>query len=1811
MAVPVDSRRQSGLWAQNPSTGFYEKQASQEPPSGPFQYYQPPSQPTDNGGEPPRRTFSQRAGNTSITDTFTAAIQNQVKGAGSVLDSKRIRDVALAAHAKIAESLHAHSGDAKSEDFARSSHAAVIHTPKGDVPFSFGGSRGVGGDTTKPTANVVDPNDIPENVRSEPWSPDPQDETQPITRTATQKSRQPSNASEIVRRGSVPDKSPLQKLEGRFADDYSKEEKRARLEEAESLHRQKTRGSTGGGDVARSGTLRSEKGRDISDGSNRRSQSTSDKHYRQVSAGAPQAMPPDYGPQRFNYDNYPSLNTLEENRGGLARDRSVRSGPPIANNPRPYHHAPSQPRSLQAAHPSAGAQPRIAREAQPYNHAPQEPTSVNVAAYPHNARRARASMDGESRGTDGGSRGANGAQPTSPTRDFGEGGMDRSVSGAGTGGGMQRSGSDKYKHRLRDAGFAGAAAAVAGAGAGAMYHDSGSADRGKALYESGKSQEQSPRDPVSPVTPTSANVGRSGSRKLQKRLPPSAEWRETGRESMDHPQRTSSDARRDRKISQTDRGATDHPQRSTSDAQRHGQFSQNGQQYTDYPQRSTSDAQRNGQFSQNGQQSTDYPERTTSDARRDKGLLHADRMDKSDKGEIPPADQDPDPVPRGAVATGKNDPVNYSIPPQTANAQAAREQLDFHGEQPANGQAQDKHHHFGGMFHRHGEEGQQRGYVSQPPLDEWRSAKVLRLTEGDLDFDQDSSGRNGSDGAWWEKQRRSSGSAPGVGAAQYDGPYEEEAKSFRPPLFLKCGPLLRYTGIRRETGGREIWRGSIMIVTEDENSEYSTVPTLRLFSQPMDLHTPPPKELAESGHQILPEFEDPVAGQVKLSRTGRPIYVRPVQDLEGGVDLSREENNQGLYSATRAPMLGPQYSAGPDGKQSPHIAFQDKSRIKGRDGEKSGRYREVKAIRLHAEGGFTFWRWSIEIELGSSQHRVAYRINRGPALGFWVPARGETMHVMFHSCNGFSLSVDPNNFSGPDPLWRSVLNRHQSRPFHVMLGGGDQIYNDAAMRDTKLFKEWLQTKNWEWKNHAEFSREMQEELELFYLNRYSMWFSQGLFAMGASQIPMVNLWDDHDIIDGFGSYPHHFMSTKVFTGLGAVAFKYYMLFQHQSLVAETAKEEPSWVLGASPGPYINELSRSVFLTLGKKMAFLGVDCRTERMRDEILSQESYDILFNRAKEEIKKGETKHLIVLLGVPIAYPRLNFLENILTSRAMDPIKAIGRTGMLGGFVNKFDGGVEILDDLDDHWTAKHHKAERNWFIQELQELAAEKSVRVTILGGDVHLGAVGQFYTPKKVGLAKDRDHRYIPNVISSAIVNTPPPPMMADVLNKRNKVHHLDDGTDEDMIPMFEVDVDGSKRNNKTLLPRRNYCTIKEFTPGLTPPPTPPPERSTSEGRENGQYEDDGYERNDRDRRYPPGSMKGRTMSLTRGPAKLMRRMSGSGRNKDQDSTGVGRSNTVGASAPASGRQSFDGANTQQRPTNMFHRRPTALSENEIRRAVARGGAPDEEGGEDDDREPGHINLEGGLDICLNMEVDQQDPSGATQPYRMLVPALWYQGAGDPNPARTKSSKGPSFMDRLRGRGKKQENEDDDYSSGSETPSRSQSRGQQYDGSNDQAQVARAGTMPHDRSYGNDGAYDAVPCQSAEQPSNSYNKGYNLTPPLGSGQQARGASTSNNNPYPQSGNYRRGSAPVSQKHSQQVPGRYARNGDEYSEGSLTPSDEYDDGPQGRTPGVAPRRFSKAERFFGIGDEGGKRPPPQDEGGYADGREEKSKPKWMVWR
>ncbi|KAL4961510.1 uncharacterized protein BDV14DRAFT_180284 [Aspergillus stella-maris] len=855
-----------------------------------------------------------------------------------------------------------------------------------------------------------------------------------------------------------------------------------------------------------------------------------------------------------------------------------------------------------------------------------------------------------------------------------------------------------------------------------------------------------------------------------------------------------------------------------------------------------------------------------------------------------------------------------------------------------------------------------------PPLSEWKIAPTLRLGVSDFELQAQDVDRNK---AWWEAGARDRRKSRALPKEYQKAPVQKPAshKRFQPLIFLKSGPLLRYSGLKRTRidgpngpYDKEIWRGSILIVTKDSISSYEPVPTLRLFSQPMDLLPPPPVQINSEGVQLAPEYIDPTAGLMKLGRDGRPLYVKPVDHTEEQLDLSSVENDDGIYE------MSP--SAIDYGYKQPIPA----NRIHSTDGETVGMYKEIPGFRLYADPGrdVTFWRFNLEIELSEKQKRIAYRLNQGPALGFWVPARGQSMNVMYHSGNGFTPGVDSDKLCGPDPLWRDVLNEHQTRPFHVMVGGGDQIFNDKVTSNSIHFQEWLKIKDASEKYETPLNPEFKNELENGYLESYSSWFSQGLFSLANSQIPMVNMWNDHEILEGFGSYPDEFMSSAVISGLGNLAFKYYLLFQHHSVPEETEADEPSWILGPEPGPYINQRSRSLFMSFGNGMSFLGLDCRTERMCDEIISERTSDLIWDRCHREIVRGETKHLIVLTSIPLAYPRVAMVKNILNSR-----QSLGKAGLFGGLVNRHGAKVEIFDD---HWTAKQHKSERKYLIEDLQDLAAEKSIRVTILSGDVHLAAVGQFYSNPTLNIGKDKDYRYMPNIISSGIADAPTTEMISDTLNRRNQVHHMDSNTDEDMIPIFSQDVNNKQRNNKRLLPRRNWCSIRLYEPGTTPPATPQSESPAPSNE-------------------PRPNMLQRTLSLGRGDRSerpqggLLRRLSGKGRPPTRefnlDRVPPERRMSMDSALPQAGTGDsyFPPQGDADFRPGPFLRRPTNLSLKSSKRASKRV----------DDGMGAFVNLEGGLAVTLNLELNPKDPSGITTPYKLLIPALWFEGSEYDPPA----------------------------------------------------------------------------------------------------------------------------------------------------------------------------------------------------------------------
>lgn len=502
---------------------------------------------------------------------------------------------------------------------------------------------------------------------------------------------------------------------------------------------------------------------------------------------------------------------------------------------------------------------------------------------------------------------------------------------------------------------------------------------------------------------------------------------------------------------------------------------------------------------------------------------------------------------------------------------------------------------------------------------------------------------------------------------------------------------------------------------------------------------------------------------------------------------------------------------------------------------------EFPGTNYHEQDGFSFFRYDIDLQLTLYEQNVKYFINNHykQSFQFFIPAVDESMNVVSFSCNGFSLATSTSEYKSS--LWYDVLAKHSDQHYHVMLGGGDQIYCDSVKLNSTELLRWMTELSSHKKKHMAATDLLLTELNNYYLNHYLAWFGKGfwtgkngktlqrLFPLTMAQIPSVNIFDDHDIIDGFGSYHDSTMASPVLSTVGTVAYKFYMLFQQHTSIEEKAHEsDPSWILGSGPGPYIKQKNHSVYARLGKEIGLVGVDCRTERKLKQVVSPSSYKNIFSRLKKEVAAApEIKHLLVMLGVPIFYPRLVWLEWLLTSTVLKPVRALAAKGVINkGLVNEFDGDIEVLDDLNDHWCSKHHKRERNHFINELLQFGASSGVRITILSGDVHLCAIGRFKTKwhhhphahlikgenieelnEQIALRPEYDPRLIFNIISSAIINAPPPDAMAGLLNRRSKIHHFDNGvTDEDIVPIFLNDVDGSPRENQQFMNKRNWSDL---------------------------------------------------------------------------------------------------------------------------------------------------------------------------------------------------------------------------------------------------------------------------------------------------------------------------------------------------------------------------------------------------------------------
>ncbi|CDS11630.1 hypothetical protein LRAMOSA03893 [Lichtheimia ramosa] len=455
---------------------------------------------------------------------------------------------------------------------------------------------------------------------------------------------------------------------------------------------------------------------------------------------------------------------------------------------------------------------------------------------------------------------------------------------------------------------------------------------------------------------------------------------------------------------------------------------------------------------------------------------------------------------------------------------------------------------------------------------------------------------------------------------------------------------------------------------------------------------------------------------------------------------------------------------------------------------------------------YHFWRYELQLPLAKDQgQEVTYSWGDPNGVGpftFHVPALLESMRFMFYSCSGFSdIPQEEKDKFGEMLLWEDVLDRHAVVPFHVLLGGGDQLYQDRLMKED-FMQPWRDETSPKKRLAMELSPAMKEGFEHFFFWNYIQNFAfqhRAAVAKAYATIPSINMWDDHDIIDGYGSYPADMQNCDCFQVLFANACRFYYLFQQHTTVKLASRH------GMVPGtiPTCNH----IITTLGPDIGMVALDCRGERTKYDVCRPQSYKIVFDELYR-VMPPTIKHLLIMTGVPLIYPRLTLFENAMEGASTFNLATlVGKTGAIGtvvsGQLNKWNGDPELLDDMNDHWTAGNHLTERKRLIEKLQILARERSIRVSFLGGDVHCCATGRLYS-KDMKNKEEGDPFLMVQIVSSAIVNVPPPQALLTILNQNSSYVTFNGNVEEKMYNLFKFSPNGNSRQNKKLMGKRNYC-----------------------------------------------------------------------------------------------------------------------------------------------------------------------------------------------------------------------------------------------------------------------------------------------------------------------------------------------------------------------------------------------------------------------
>ncbi len=351
-------------------------------------------------------------------------------------------------------------------------------------------------------------------------------------------------------------------------------------------------------------------------------------------------------------------------------------------------------------------------------------------------------------------------------------------------------------------------------------------------------------------------------------------------------------------------------------------------------------------------------------------------------------------------------------------------------------------------------------------------------------------------------------------------------------------------------------------------------------------------------------------------------------------------------------------------------------------------------------------------------------------LYFWTLPEDPNEQIDFIVMSCHNPTVAHEDGHEGHAVWADIpqiISGESNKKVRFAILGGDQVYADG-WRDKIL-------------------QEKDDNLRLgLYLEAYRRFWSHPYYRRVLCRLPAVMIWDDHDIMDGWGSALESFIGeTDEFNAEWKSLFK----SATKSFSIMQASRNPD-ALAKNP----TEEGYDFCFRVGR-FGFIALDLRTNRnlRKARLLKKEQLDRVKNWV--ESNKSELSGIFVISPVVFSHGS-PVIDDLLARhwgwvlRIVDFLTSFPKWGK-GMRAKFYDTLGDIRDDIRDSWGAPENAEQTDEVLDYLFGLqnAPQNPMNVVILSGDIHTAGYANIYS-------SDMNHAKrssIPHITASSVAYVP--------------------------------------------------------------------------------------------------------------------------------------------------------------------------------------------------------------------------------------------------------------------------------------------------------------------------------------------------------------------------------------------------------------------------------------------------------------------------